>query len=527
VTTQKILVATLALLMGLALAPLAAADEKLPVVVWPTLEPAGDGPSSAPLHKPQPAPDKSLFERAQELDATLRDAVQDLGFTLYVADAGPAPGRTRDEDLVNRAARSAAGDALEGGTWVVSPRIESAGGGAYVVRVVAVAPRARELRVRVETVSADSVSARGLVMLRDLLSPEAASRAAVEQEREQAAKGSAQGITTPLRSQGRALLAVSSGLFGAYTAYSLQRASGSDDPRVLYPLLALGTGIGIGAALLVADEWDVTNGDAGFLSAGALWGTAAASLIAAGSNVQPFENRYGWSVGGGLLGMTLATVAITQTPMDDGDATLAHSGGVVGLLAGGAIEYLYRGTTANVTPYRGMGLGTAIGTVAAGAHRCWRRRRSPHWRRGSQSAHHRGIPQRDGGAHARMAFGDDRRQRRRRRRGVLAHARLAHGSGPGSSRNAQRGDHRREPDEDGRYPGVWGLVGGRPLTPATCDLPRAHVGSALQAGRASCSRTKGTRASFTFAGCSSALRCPAPSMRTRRAPAMCSTIRRE
>lgn len=65
--------------------------------------------------------------------------------------------------------------------------------------------------------------------------------------------------------------------------------------------------------------------------------------------------------------MTLATVAITQTPMDDGDATLAHSGGVVGLLAGGAIEYLYRGTTANVTPYRGMGLGTAIGTVTAGA----------------------------------------------------------------------------------------------------------------------------------------------------------------
>jgi hypothetical protein len=367
VTIQKILLAALALITVVAFAGLAGADEKLPVVIWPTLEPAGDGPSLAPLRKPQTAPDKNLFERAQELDATLRDAVQDLGFTLYVADAGPAPGRTRDEDLVSRAARSAAGDALEGGTWVVSPRIESSGGGAYVVRVVAVAPRARELRVRVETVSADAVSARGLVMLRDLLSPEAASRAAVEQEREQAAKGSAQGITAPLRSQGRALLAVSSGLFGAYTAFSLQRASGSDDPRVLYPLLALGTGIGVGAALLVADEWDVTSGDAGLLSAGALWGAASASLIVAGTNVQPFENRYGWSVGGGLLGMTLATVAITQMPMDDGDATLAHSGGVLGLLAGGAIEYLYRGTTANVTPYRGMGFGTAIGTVAAGA----------------------------------------------------------------------------------------------------------------------------------------------------------------
>ncbi len=366
-STRKLLLATLALGVVLAFAGAASAEGKPPVVIWPTLEPAGDGPTAGPLHKPQPAPDKNLFERAQELDATLRDAVQDLGFTLYVADAGPAPGRTRDEDLVTRAARSATGDELEGGTWVVSPRIESAGGGAYVVRVVAVAPRARELHVRVETVSADSVSARGLVMLRDLLSPEAAARAAAEQEREQAAKGSAQGIMAPVRSQGRAFLAVNAALFGAYTAYSLQRASGSDDPRVLYPLLALGTGIGVGAALLVADEWDVTTGDAGVLSAGALWGTAAASLIAAGTNVQPFENRYGWSVGGGLLGVTLATVAITQGPMDDGDATLAHSGGVLGLLAGGAIEYLYRGTTANVTPYRGMGLGTAIGTLAAGA----------------------------------------------------------------------------------------------------------------------------------------------------------------
>src|SRR5208282_2678713 len=97
-------------------------------------------------------------------------------------------------------------------------------------------------------------------------------------------------------------------LFGAYTAYSLQRASGSDDPRVLYPLLALGTGIGVGAALLVADEWDVTNGDAGVLSAGALWGTVSASLVAIGTNVQPYENRYGWSLGGGLLGATLAAV---------------------------------------------------------------------------------------------------------------------------------------------------------------------------------------------------------------------------
>ena len=170
---------------------------------------------------------------------------------------------------------------------------------------------------------------------------------------------------SPLRSQGRAVLAVSSGLFGGFTAFALQRASGSTDPRVLYPLLALGTGIGIGAALLVADEWDVTTGDAGYLSAGAAWGAAAGFLIAAGQNVEPFGDRYGWGIGGGLAGLGLATLALTRTTMDDGDATLAHSGGALGLLLGGATEFLYRGST-TATPYTGMGYGTAIGLVGAG-----------------------------------------------------------------------------------------------------------------------------------------------------------------
>ncbi len=341
--------------------------ERPPVVVWPTLTPAGDAPSATTLHKPTPA-DKGLFERAQELDATLRDAVQDLGFTLYVADTGPAPGHTRDEDLIERAANAASGGArspTEAGTWVVSPRIESASGGDYVVRIVAVAPAAHELRVRVATVPADAVGVRGLVMLRALLSPQAATAAEIEYEREQAARGTALGIMSPLRSQGRAVLAVGSGVFGGFTAFALQRASGSDDPRVLYPLLALGTGIGIGGALLAADEWDVTLGDAWFLAAGGAWAAASGFLIAAGQDVQPFDDRYAWGVGGGLAGIALATFALTRTTMDEGEATLAHSGGALGLLVGGASEFLRNGSTAS-TPYNGMGYGSAVGLVAAG-----------------------------------------------------------------------------------------------------------------------------------------------------------------
>jgi hypothetical protein len=343
----------------------ASAEGKAAVVVWPTLTPAGDAPAATSLHRPQ-ATDGGLIERAQELDATLRDAVQDLGFTLDVSDPGPTQEHTRDVDLLQRA--HSTGVAVEGGgTWVVSPRIESVGGGAYMVRIVAAPPRGRELRVRVETVSGDSVYVRGLVMLRELLSPQTAAAAAVEQDREQTGRGTSLGIMSTLHSQGRAVLAANAALFGAFTAFSMQRAVGqSDDPRVLYPLLVVGTGIGIGGALLVADEWDVTSGDAWFLAAGGWWSAASGFLIAAGQDVQPLSDRYTWGVVGGVLGVGVATLGLTRTTMDEGDAILAHSGGVLGLLFGGAVESLYRGTT-YVTPSTGFGVGAAVGLLAAGA----------------------------------------------------------------------------------------------------------------------------------------------------------------
>jgi hypothetical protein len=355
--------ALLVLALVLACRPALAQQSKARVVVWPTLTPAGDAPAMSALHRPSPT-DKGIFDRAQELDATLRDAVQDLGFALDVTDSGPAPGHTRDEDLLERA-RATGATALDTGAWVVSPRVESAGGGDYVVRIIAVPPDGRELRVRVETVQGDSVYVRGLVMLRELLSPQTAAAAAVEQEREAAAHGSSEGILTPLRSEGRAVLAVNGALFGAFTAFGLQPSVQPNDPRVLYPLLALGTGIGIGASLLVAEEWNVTTGDAWFLAAGGWWGAASAALLAAGQNVQPDHDRYTWGLGGGLIGIGLATVALTRTTMDEGDATLAHSGAALGLLLGGAAQYLVRGQT-NITPRTGAGYGSAAGLIAAG-----------------------------------------------------------------------------------------------------------------------------------------------------------------
>jgi hypothetical protein len=170
----------------------------------------------------------------------------------------------------------------------------------------------------------------------------------------------------PLRSQGRAVLAVNSGLFGAFAAFGLEKASGSDDPRVLYPLLALGTGIGVGASLLVADEWDVTTGEAGFLAAGAWWGAASALLVTVGRGLEPIDDRYTYGVGGGLIGLGAATFALTQRKIDEGGAALTHSGAAFGLLAGGAVEMFYEGKTTNIEPYTGMGWGAGIGLLASG-----------------------------------------------------------------------------------------------------------------------------------------------------------------
>jgi len=335
-----------------------------PIVVWPTLTPAGDEAGQTAVHKPQPT-DVALAARAQELDATLRDGVQDLGFTLDVADPGPAGTRTRELDLIERASKSnARGDAQDPGTWVVSARLEPAGGETFLLRIVVVPPRGKQLRVRVERVSATDVSVRGLVLLRDLLSNASAGTGETGPRPQESAST---GVMNTLRSPGRAVLAANAALFGAFTAYSVQRASGSEDPRLLYPLLTLGTGIGLGGALLVAEEWDVGTGDAWTLAGWGWWGAAAGVAIANGRHVQPLTDRYAWGVGGGLIGLGLGTLQLTRGKADEGDAVLVNSGAALGLGLGALVEFFYVGDIENRTPYTGAGYGTAIGLVAGGA----------------------------------------------------------------------------------------------------------------------------------------------------------------
>jgi len=334
-----------------------------PIVVWPTLTPAGDEVGATSIHKPGPT-EGSVYARAMELDATLRDAVQDLGYTLDVGDPGPAMGHARDLDMVERAQRTTqlSSGSTDGGTWLVSPRLEPASSDSFVMRIVVVPPKSKQLRVRVERVSGPDVSVRGLVLLRDLLATTPGITTEVTPRPDASA---ATGIMAPSRSPGRAVLAANAALFGAFMAFSVQRASGSEDPRLLYPLLTLGTGVGLGSALLVAEEWNVSTGDAWTLAGGAWWGAAAGILIANGRKV-PLTDRYAWGVGGGLIGLGLATFSLTRGKTDEGDAVLLHSGAGLGLGLGALSDYFYRGSL-DRTPYTGSGYGSAIGLLAGGA----------------------------------------------------------------------------------------------------------------------------------------------------------------
>lgn len=330
-----------------------APEVSLPLaIVGPVLTPVG-GTEKEPVKKI--GPNDPLAARAREIEAALKEALQDLGLALDVAAQLPGDG-IRELDLVQRASQGK-------GAWIISPRLEQQGSDKFLLRMIAVPPKGATLLVRVEQIDGAHLSARAVVMLRDLVSmklvpaPTNGSGDAVPRLEEDEAG----------RSRGRPVLAASSSLLGLYVALAIDRSAGKDDPRLLYPLLLLGSGIGLGASLLAADEWNVTPGAAWTVAAGSLWGTLAGLNIAAGRDVQPVSDRYSWGLAGGLGGTALSIVALAATRFDDGDAALVHSGGAIGTFTGGLVEALWRGDLgANASPSKGFGWGSAAGLVGGG-----------------------------------------------------------------------------------------------------------------------------------------------------------------
>lgn len=293
-------------------------------------------------------PDASVEALLPTVDRLVTEAVQDLGLTLALEPRGAREVPT-DDELVERARES----------WVVQPSL-SREGGSLRLRIVAVRPGTRVLLVRSEAASEDELDVRVAVMMRDVLQ----GRAEAPTPNAQPSEPAVLAEPSEPRSSGRAVLALNAAVFGGYVGYSIQAASGSSDERLVYPLVALGTGVGLGASMLVADEWDVSVGRAWFLSAGLWWPTSSGLLLAAHHDV-PKEDRYVYGVVAGSAGVALAVAGMNASEITDGDAVLAHSGGALGMGLGGITQLFIEGRT-NLTPIGGMGYGAAAGTLGAG-----------------------------------------------------------------------------------------------------------------------------------------------------------------
>jgi len=301
---------------------------------------------AAPAHE-MPA-DPGVDALLPHLDQLVSEAVQDLGLTLALEPRG-AREVPSDDELVKRA-RDA---------WVVLPTLEREGRGLRL-RIVAVHPATRVLLTRSERCSQEDLDVRVGVMTRDLVQSRPVASPA-----EPPALSAVEAIDArEPRSSGRAVLALNAAVFGGFVGYSIQTASGSADERLVYPLVALGTGVGLGASMLVADEWDISTGGAWFLSAGLWWPTSSGLLLAAHYGVKQ-SDRYVYSVVSGTGGVALAVASMSLTDITDGDAALAHSGGVLGMGLGGLTQLFVDGQTKQ-TPVGGMGYGSAIGTLGAG-----------------------------------------------------------------------------------------------------------------------------------------------------------------
>ena len=394
------------------------------------------------------------------------------GFTLYVADPGPAPGHTRDEDIIERAGGGGHGRRASRRRDVGAQPARRERGGGDVPR----AHRRRAARAGASFACASrrcrptSVGVRGLVMLRDLLSPRGRRRGRAASRRSgRPARGTTQGVIRPAtvagprraRGQRRALRRV----HGALSLQTRERHERS--ARALSAARARHRHRHR-RALLVADEWDVTTGDAWFLSAGGWLGRdVRVPHRGRPATCSRSTDRYSWGVGGGLIGLGLATLALTRTTMDDGDATLPHSGAALGLLLGGddatgslAARRRRRRTPAWATarPSACVGAGTLATQVtlspsrvllidlgAGGGALVGAAAASPLiFQQGSFSrtpARARQDP--------RLAVGDARRDHRRRRARVVAHAqrRQARVVGSELARDAFGGRHRDERHE--------------------------------------------------------------------------------
>jgi hypothetical protein len=293
-----------------------------------------------------------LAPLAHRLDSVLSEAVLDFGFSPLVRQA-PAK---LDEETLTELAREA---------WVLLPRV-SMSGGDISLRLSVVPRGSQVLLVRAQRLDVPELEVRSLGMLRMLLEPSSASAQPNCPEPAPTTLTASASTEAESRSEGRAVVALHAAALGGYLGFSLQRASGSDDARLTYPLAALGAGVGVGSAMIVSEEWDISVARAWFLGASIVWPGLATLLIVDVDEQQSPGKRQLLGLVGAVGGLTLATAGLALGEVTDGGAALTHSGAGLGLLLGGLGEMTLQGDT-SITPRRGMGWGALSGVVLSGA----------------------------------------------------------------------------------------------------------------------------------------------------------------
>jgi hypothetical protein len=174
----------------------------------------------------------------------------------------------------------------------------------------------------------------------------------------------APGPTQP-ESSGKALLAAHAALVGGFVGYSVEHIGGSGDARLVYPLMAIGTGAGIGASLVIADEWDISEREARYIWAMGLWPTAAGLLYAQSWQDTDPGLPYSVGLGSAAIGLSLGSLMLNLGELQPGGDVLTHSGAALGAVLGGLGELIVEGD-ADLTPIRGIGIGLGAGVVSFG-----------------------------------------------------------------------------------------------------------------------------------------------------------------
>lgn len=295
-----------------------------------------------------------LAPLGDELAGVLSEAVRDFGLEPSAAEAEPNPidefGRLGAPLASFRLASELA--LRDGELWL---------------KLALVPPDSRLVLVRAERLAPAELEVKTLGMLRELLEarPGAASSDCPPPARV-TTQDAALPEATPGRSEGRAVLALHTAALGGYLGYALQRTSGSNDARLTYPLAALGAGVGVGAAMIVAEEWNIDVAQAWFLGAGMLWPTVATLLILEPDATETPGQRQMLGLVGAIGGVTLATAGLVIGDVTEGGAALTHSGAALGALLGSVTEMLVEGD-ADTSPREGIGWGALSGVILAGA----------------------------------------------------------------------------------------------------------------------------------------------------------------